>query len=147
MSLVLIFLGVVHSSFIPHLNPSLLHPFPLIFKSKTRPSAPVSLSNIHSLPTVQVIAFRHVQAAIWHGHPVPSSTTVPPLSVALCLFSCVLVVSYLGSFHNPWDLHQKPTQTYKYIQIRTPPKPKRKQKQKQPTKQNQNQNHQNRKQK
>ena len=61
------------------------------------PNAPVSLSNIHSFPTVHVIAFRHVQAAIWHGHPVPSNTTVPPLSVALCLFSCVFVVSYSGS--------------------------------------------------
>ena len=28
----------------------------------------------------------------------PLSTTVPPLAVALCLFSCVLGVSYLGSF-------------------------------------------------
>ena len=51
-----------------------------------------------SIKTVQVSAVRHVQAAIWHGHPVPLSTTVPPLSVALCLFSCVLGVSYLGSF-------------------------------------------------
>jgi len=67
----LIFLGVDHSSFIPHLYSSLLHPFPLIFKSKARPIAPVLLLYTQSFPTVQVSAVRHVQAANWHGGTVP----------------------------------------------------------------------------
>ena len=88
-------------------NPPYYIPFHSYSSPKQGQVHQISLSNTHSFPTVQVIAFRHAQTAIWHGHPVPSSTTVPPLAVRNCLFSCVLGVSYLGFFHNPWDLHQR----------------------------------------
>ena len=64
-------LSVHHSSLIPHLQYSFLYPFPLIFKTKSRPIAPDSLLKTNPFQTVQVSALRHVQAENWHGPPVP----------------------------------------------------------------------------
>ena len=86
---------------------SIFHSSPSILLSLLFSTHNPSLNKAHCISfslkhqpfqTVKLIAFRHAQATIWHGAPVPSSTTVPPLAAKNCLFSCVLGVSYLGSF-------------------------------------------------
>ena len=76
-----------------------LHPFPCLTKVKTDPFGIASTIKAKPNSTLQSEKTQLHQPGKWHDHPMPISTTVPPLE---CVISLVLIrvldVCWLGFF-------------------------------------------------